>query len=57
VTGPNPRALLAEEPQGSGQRAPRPAFGLREVLIVTIVILGLAALLVFILYGSPVPAS
>lgn len=56
MTGPNPDPLVEEEPRGAVLEAPRPAFGLREVFIVTVVVMIAATLLVLLLYVSPLAA-
>lgn len=56
MTGPDPTTGATEEPRGPVPAVPRPAFGLRQILIVTAVVTIAAALLVFLLYMSPLAA-
>ena len=56
MTHPDPLYVPAEEPEGSSLQVPRTWFGLRGVVMLTVVISILAAVLVFVLYMSPLAA-
>ncbi len=56
MTGSDPTTSATEEPRGPAPEVPRPAFGFRQILIVTAVVTIVAALLVFLLYMSPLAA-
>jgi hypothetical protein len=56
VTESDPTTSATEEPRGTVSVVPRPAFGFRQILIVTAVVTIAAALLVFLLYMSPLAA-
>jgi hypothetical protein len=53
---PDPLYVPAEEPEGSGLEVPRTWFGLRALVMLTVVVSVLAGLLVIVLYMSPLAA-
>jgi hypothetical protein len=52
----DPLTVLPEEPQDHVLEAPRPWFGLRMVVMLTVIVSAFAALLVVVLYVSPLAA-
>jgi hypothetical protein len=56
VTESDPTTSATEEPRGHVPAVPRPAFGFRQILIVTAVVTVAAAILVLFLYMSPLAA-
>jgi hypothetical protein len=56
VTGADPLTVLPEEPQGSDLEVRRSGIGIRGVVLLTVVVSVLAAVLVVVLYMSPLAA-
>lgn len=56
MTGSDPLTVLPDEPQDHVREVHRAWFGLRTVIVLTVIVSALAALLVVILYMSPLAA-
>ncbi len=56
MTGSDPRPTQSEVPPSQGRETSRPPFGFREVVIFTVVVTVFAAILVAVLYLSPLAA-